>query len=94
MPGKLAGASSPVGPLSERILAGFRRQVSGQRPRWQPVDPANPSLSPYPQGGTPALGPTLNAGEPQDCCLQPAPLGGAIQVANDVIGMPDSKMAL
>lgn len=44
MPGKLAGASSPVGPLSERILAGFRRQAPGQRPRWQPVDPADPAL--------------------------------------------------
>ena len=42
--------------------------------------------SPYPQGGTPALSPTLDAGKPQDCSLRPAPLGGAIQVANGVIG--------
>ena len=42
------------------------------------------SLHPYPE--SPSLGPTLNASEPQDRSLQPAPLGGAIQVANDVIG--------
>ena len=40
--------------------------------------PANPSLSP-------SLGPTLNAGKPQDRSLQPTPLGGAIQVTNGVI---------
>ena len=38
---------------------------------------------PYPE--SPSLGPTLNAGEPQDRCLQSAPFGGVIRVANDVI---------